>query len=79
MGKLVGGKVDTDQSGLMSDMEDVAVEEEDEKVEEVEKLGRLKYKLEYDFNSTHVNQFIIHKKALHIFFCFSSSFILFFL
>jgi len=57
-GKFMTDKVqpDSDDKGLMADVGETAVEEEEEEEpKEVEKIGRLNYKLEYDFNSTNVS------------------------
>lgn len=65
-GKLVADKVqpDADTGGLMSNIEETAVEEEEEEPKKVEKIGRLNYKLEYDFNSTNVN--LIHFDTFYV-------------
>lgn len=57
-GKFVADKVqpEADQGGLMANIEETAVEEEEEvEKKPAEKIGRLNYKLEYDFNSTNVS------------------------
>jgi synaptotagmin-1 len=59
-GKFVSDKVqpDSDTGGLMANIEETAVEEEEEvEKKPAEKIGRLNYKLEYDFNSTNVKDF----------------------
>ncbi|CAG7734222.1 unnamed protein product [Allacma fusca] len=64
MGKLVGGKEDGDTGGLITDMDPVAADEPEEPAEEQEFLGKLKYKLEYDFNTTHLTVTIIQAEEL---------------
>lgn len=56
-GKFVSDKVqpDADTATLTTNVEEPEPEEEEE-VKEIQKIGRLNYKLEYDFNSTNVSK-----------------------
>ncbi|OXA59050.1 Synaptotagmin 1 [Folsomia candida] len=67
-GKFVSDKIQpegTDTGGLMANIEDTAIEEEEEvEKKPAEKIGRLNYKLEYDFNSTNLTVSIIQAAEL---------------
>lgn len=47
-------QVQPESDGLTANMEQNEEEQKEEEVKEVEKLGRLQFKLDYDFNSTNV-------------------------
>ena len=65
IGQLGKEKVQPESDGLTANMEENEEEQKEVEVKEAEKLGRLKFKLDYDFNSTNVSYICI----------FSSSFV----
>lgn len=66
-GKFVSDKIqpDADTAVLTTNLEEAEPEEEEE-VKEVQKIGRLNYKLEYDFNSTNVLNFLLNQSSTFV-------------
>lgn len=54
IGQLGKEKVQPESEGLTSNMEENEEEQKEEEKKEAEKLGRLQFKLDYDFNSNNV-------------------------
>lgn len=52
--------------GLTANMEQNEEEQKEEEVKEKEKLGRLQFKLDYDFNSTNVRIFAFRALVYHV-------------
>ena len=55
IGQLGKEKVQPESDGLTANMEENEEEQKEEEKKEAEKLGRLQFKLDYDFNSTNVS------------------------
>jgi hypothetical protein len=58
IGQMGKEKVQPESDGLTANMEENEAEQKEVEVKEAEKLGRLQFKLDYDFNTTNVSHSI---------------------
>lgn len=66
IGQMGKEKVQPESENLTTNMEQNEVEQKDEPKKEVEKLGRLQYKLDYDFNTNTLTVVVIQAEDLPV-------------